>query len=324
MIFFLNIKGKIIRKLALKMPVTTRSHSKTNTFVPKLVTHKSTMKPKMNVPPSGLMVNYNLNDTKCHPEVNNKNINTYHLKPKNDINDIYSNAYTESIFVAEIKLMLAQCESAVGKSAKMQIAIQIMKKIETTLFRILENTKVSRWIQFAATVYYKTIEFEVQGCYKNFYDDVDPELVKTHIETYLKVRNLISEFFEKIRYSTINNVNLSDPCYVDIYKNIDAFKNIDKFKNALGSNRVRRNIPVVSYVGMDCQEPESEFDGITNPWVDMSIYYDPDYIPEDEDSDDDDDEEEKYVKNKINKFKPTNANLRSEYVKKLRSYTSKL
>ena len=46
--------------------------------------------------------------------------------------------------------------------------------------------------------------------------------------------------------------------------------------------RSRRNIPRVNYAGMDTIEPESEFDGITNIWADLTIYEDPDYVFEED------------------------------------------
>lgn len=290
---FLNVKGKIVRKLALslsKMPVTTRNQIKTKTFVPELsnlVTHQSTTKSKMIISSSLLEANDKI---------------------------LYGNS-----FVSTIKLLLAQCENAVGKQEKIKVVLQIMNIINSSLLIMLEYYKNPTWIKFAATVYIKTIEFETQGSIKNFYDNVEPELVRVFTESYLKVRNMLSEFFKKIRHST-NSVNLSESIYVEIYKHID------KLNNTLGSRKLRRNIPVVSYVGMDFVEPESEFDGINNPWADTSIYYDSDYIPEDEDSDEDDNEhdneDEIVKKNTFVKFKPTNANLRSEYVRKLRSYNS--
>lgn len=47
------------------------------------------------------------------------------------------------------------------------------------------------------------------------------------------------------------------------------------------TSRPRRNIPLVNYTGMDTIEPESEYDGITDIWADLTIYEDPDYILED-------------------------------------------
>jgi len=62
-------------------------------------------------------------------------------------------------------------------------------------------------------------------------------------------------------------------------------KNIVPFVNQMANipKRSLRNIPRVNYAGMDTIEPESEFDGITNIWADLTIYEDPDYVIEEDD-----------------------------------------
>jgi hypothetical protein len=50
-----------------------------------------------------------------------------------------------------------------------------------------------------------------------------------------------------------------------------------------------RNLPRVDYTGMDTIEPKSEYD-ITDIWYDLSIFEDPDYVP-DEDCDDECDDQ---------------------------------
>ena len=44
--------------------------------------------------------------------------------------------------------------------------------------------------------------------------------------------------------------------------------------------RPTRNVPHIDYTGMDTIEPECDFDGITDIWADLTIYEDPDYVPE--------------------------------------------
>jgi hypothetical protein len=54
----------------------------------------------------------------------------------------------------------------------------------------------------------------------------------------------------------------------------------------------KRSIKPVNYTGMDTIEPEDKYDGITNIWADQTIYWDSDYVDEDEDDDKDDDTKE--------------------------------
>lgn len=58
-----------------------------------------------------------------------------------------------------------------------------------------------------------------------------------------------------------------------------------------------RNIPRVNYTGMDTIEPMDEYDSITNIWADETIYYDPDYNPQDDQDYDEDDEEHETTRN---------------------------
>jgi hypothetical protein len=56
------------------------------------------------------------------------------------------------------------------------------------------------------------------------------------------------------------------------------------------TKRIRK---FVDYTGMDTIEPESEYDGITNIWLDTTVFSDPDYeFEEDEDEDEDEDDDD--------------------------------
>jgi hypothetical protein len=54
----------------------------------------------------------------------------------------------------------------------------------------------------------------------------------------------------------------------------------------------KRSIKPVDYTGMDTIEPEDKYDGITNIWADQTIYWDSDYLDEDETEDEDDDKDD--------------------------------
>lgn len=60
--------------------------------------------------------------------------------------------------------------------------------------------------------------------------------------------------------------------------------------------RPQRNIKRVNYTGMDSIEPESEFDGITDIWADITIEEDPDYEFEEEYDHDEDEEQTTWPK----------------------------
>jgi hypothetical protein len=54
----------------------------------------------------------------------------------------------------------------------------------------------------------------------------------------------------------------------------------------------KRHRNVVDYTGMDTIEPECEYDGITDIWYDESVWYDSDYVPEDDEDEDEDEEDD--------------------------------
>lgn len=191
----------------------------------------------------------------------------------------------EAEFVRDIKRLLADCELASGKTAKMQVSLQIYNRVNDKLENLLQDNS-PKWLKFAATVYNKTSEFEVQF-YEKIYNEVDVKLVETFRKTYQKARQFLSKYFKNLRATRPGLINLTESPYVELFKNIDE----EDFKAAQCS-RPRRNIPVVDYTGMDTIEPESEYDGITDIWHDNSIWYDSDYNPEDDEDDEDDEDNE--------------------------------
>ena len=224
---------------------------------------------------------------------------------------------TERTFMEDIKRLLADCELAPGKAAKMHVCLQIYNRINNNLEKILSVDSSTRWLNFAATVYNKTTEFENQ---RDTYKELDSRLVDLFIESYSKTRKFLSDFFKNERFL---KTMLTGKAFDEMYKNIDLCDLKDK-KNF----RLKRNVPVVDYTGMDSIEPESNDDGITNIWQDKSIHIDPDYNPEDdkdnEDDEEDEDEdnyEEVVYKKPFDKMQKTKLNNRNEYVKKLRNYS---
>jgi hypothetical protein len=212
-----------------------------------------------------------------------------HINPVTRVEQNVVRAYLdcESSFSSEIKNLLNDIELATGKLAKMKICLEIYIRINNQLENLL-SVNQARWLKFAATAYNKTSEF-VEDPVKNRYDEIDPELVTTFTNEYMKARQFLSSYFKKVRSLNTNIINLNDKLYADMFKNID--------EEDLKSQRPRRNIPVVDYTGMDAIEPECEDDYITDIWMDKTIDCDSDYDPNEDDEEDEEDDEELLKKN---------------------------
>lgn len=189
----------------------------------------------------------------------------------------------EAEFIRDIKQLFADCVLASGKTAKMQVSLQIYNRVNDKLENLLNNN-YSKWVKFAATVYNKTSEFEAQ---RDTYKEVDSKLVATFTESYRKARKFLSNYFKNLRAAHPGLNNFTIEPYAEMFKNID----LCDFEAAQCS-RPRRNVPIVDYTGMDTIEPLNEYDGITNIWHDDSIWWDSDYNPEDDEDDEDDEEDE--------------------------------
>lgn len=179
---------------------------------------------------------------------------------------------THSSFCAETKVLLARCDSTIGKENKMRIALEIFEKVNKELPQLIavEDQKMS-WKNFAACVFNKINDFNDEYSSGNW-NDIDNELVDKFVYELCKAKEFTAEIIR----------NYSGPCNTDLM--IKAKNELER----LATMRPRRNIKRVDYTGMDTIEPESEYDGITDIWADLTLSEDPDY----EFEEDEDDEEE--------------------------------
>lgn len=198
---------------------------------------------------------------------------TQHINPVTRVEQNPGCLDCESSFTSEIRNLLYDCELATGKLAKMKICLEIYIRINNQLENLLFINQ-ARWLKFAATAYNKTSGF-MKDQLAHSYDEIDPELVTTFTNEYMKARQFLSSYFKKVRSLNTNIINLNDKLYADMFKNID--------EEDLKSQRPRRNIPVVDYTGMDAIEPAYEDDYITDIWMDKTIDCDSDYNPNEDD-----------------------------------------
>jgi hypothetical protein len=191
-------------------------------------------------------------------------------------------------FVQNTKQLLFDCEVAKGKEEKMRFALQIYKDVNSTLENLLIGNQM-KWVKFAATAYSKTTEFYNQMIAGELNEVVDKILVENFIEEFMKARKFLASYFTNLKKNCPSNVDMNDRFINQAMREIEkhsAMNNnvisqpFNEMKKESVISRPRRNIPRVSYVGMDTLEPESEFDGITDIWADPTIDEDPDYVPE--------------------------------------------
>ena len=197
-----------------------------------------------------------------------KNVNT------KSVVDIILPVSTEQRFCAETKVLLARCELAPGKENKMRVALEIFEKINKELPQIIASQNLNNsLINLVCSIFNKINEFNHEYLLGDW-NEIDKKLTDKFIQELCKA--------EKFTLEIIRNYNGSDIKY-NIIKAKNLVERLDKM-------RPRRNIPRVDYTGMDSIEPESEFDGITDIWADLTIQEDSDYEFEE---DEDDEEEEK-------------------------------
>ena len=167
----------------------------------------------------------------------------------------------KSEFVYNMKQLLAQTDITRGKENKMKVALNMYRMINEEFPYLFKQDK-KLWIKFAATLYLKAIEFE------NLLRNGD----------YLSVdKKIVDNFFKEVEHSKQYTIEI-----IKKYSHLN--ENHEQVKLALKNmetTRPRRLIPRVNYTGMDCIEPESEYDGITDIWADNSKYVDSDYEPSD-------------------------------------------
>jgi hypothetical protein len=193
-------------------------------------------------------------------------------------------------FVQNTKQLLFDCEVAKGKQAKMRIALQIYKDVNSTLENLLIGNQM-KWVKFAATVYNKTTEFYNQMIAGDFNEVVDKTLVENFIEEFTKARKFLETYFTNLKKISPSNIDMNDR-FIDVamreiekhsaMNNIIISQSTNLMKKELATSRPRRSVSRVDYTGMDTIEPESEFDGITDIWYDLTVDEDPDYVFEEE------------------------------------------
>jgi len=113
--------------------------------------------------------------------------------------------------------------------------------------------------------------------------NLSPSMDKFSKVVYAKIQDL----YQQIRTSDIKPETDDERRAVVamIYVLQDVEKNIIPLLPADVLLKRRRNF--VDYTGMDTIEPESEYDGITDIWFDLTLAEDPDYEPTEDEEDDD-------------------------------------
>jgi hypothetical protein len=102
----------------------------------------------------------------------------------------------------------------------------INENIEDLLF------DMKKWINYLATVYNKTTEFEWQRNAK-YYNDMNPDLVAAHVNEYMKARKFIASFLR----------NVEDPTITDAVE--EAIENI-KQEDEATKEEFKKNAPFVA------------------------------------------------------------------------------
>lgn len=206
----------------------------------------------------------------------NQRKNVVATKPATISVPTFTTSTGKTLFVTEMKELLFQCQSSVGKENKMNVALKIYEKINKNLSNRIAEDGLDSWIRFIANVYEKTSQF-IFEMDRGDYFVIDKNIVENFFSYVFQVRNFTSNIIKN--YCG----NVSDHSITRAKEEITR----------LESGRPRRNIPRVNYTGMDTIEPESEFDGITDIWFDLTESEDPDYEFEE---DEDDKEEPKWAK----------------------------
>jgi hypothetical protein len=209
--------------------------------------------------------------------------------PTNKVN-LFTNSNTseENLFIQKTKSLLFQCECAGGMEAKMRITLEIFKNTNSNLENLLNNNQM-KWIKYAACVYSKTTEFYNDMMSGKYNKIPDKNLVKTHFEEFMKTRNFLASYFTNLKKTSPLLIDMNDKFISQAMREIE---DDNSAINNIVTSRPRRSVSRVDYTGMDTIEPESEDDYITNIWYDESVWYDSDYVPEEDDEDDDEEDDE--------------------------------
>jgi hypothetical protein len=159
----------------------------------------------------------------------------------------------------------------------------MLKKIS----KFLENTP-NQFNFTIAILYNKAIELYQQGergCYDNV---TDFNLIYNFSSELVAFMDLLDNYMDLMvkTYPTPIQFMISLKSYIRDRKLAKLRENIANKQSTIFRevpSRSRRNVPRVDYTGMDTIEPESEYDGITDIWYDLTLQEDPDYVPEEDD-----------------------------------------
>jgi hypothetical protein len=152
----------------------------------------------------------------------------------------------------------------------------------------LDNKKNKNYEKELRMEHYNSIRrvTEVMYFVGQYYPEVrnlSPSMVRFGEVVYKKVQ----ELYKSIRCLDLKPVTEDEmKCIVAlIYTLQDVEKMIIRYlPQEHATKRIRK---FVDYTGMDTIEPESEYDGITNIWLDTTVFSDPDYEFEEDEEDDD-------------------------------------
>lgn len=113
--------------------------------------------------------------------------------------------------------------------------------------------------------------------------NLSPSMQRFSKVVYTKVQDL----YDQIRTSDIKAK--TDEEYKVVVSLITTLQDVEKNIITIlpSDQQVKRRRNFVDYTGMDMIEPESEYDGVTNIWFDLTLAEDPDYEPTEDEEDDD-------------------------------------
>jgi hypothetical protein len=206
----------------------------------------------------------NMRKTNTNPKTNNTHPQKQNMSNQFDLRREYSVMLKVKPYSSDIK-------------TEMYNALLALRNINNNVINYLENTPNEMNLH-AAVVYNKAIQFLGQfkdGCYNNVQDG---QLLNDFADELLHTINLLHNYvlsFYRIKINIDNNESAN----AKLEKNTTK-RELPTFQDV---RRSRRKVQRVDYTGMDTIEPESEFDGITDIWYDLTLQEDPDYVPEQDD-----------------------------------------
>ena len=168
-------------------------------------------------------------------------------------------------FLKIINMFINACNKYKYNKEQFLLIADIYKNINAEI-PYLFGKQPRTWYKFICTSLNKLIEFENDA-------------------TDCKLRRVEESHKEEINYM-LSELSIAKPLLINLIKstlypdlnNLDSVIEAHNHIRTMESQRPRRKIPKVDYTGMDTIEPESEYDGITNIWEDVTKSEDPDYV----------------------------------------------